>query len=63
MFKGSKGPKHADRPFLFVMYFVKLRPTFNLRQHLEVKEYCEGQNLSKCHYKNMPIQIYRKFHL
>ena len=36
----------ADRLF-FVMHFVSLRVPFNLRPNLEVKEYCEGQNLGR----------------
>ena len=35
-------------PFFFLMYFVRLRLTFNLRPNLEAKEYCEDQNLAKC---------------
>ena len=35
-------------PLFFVMQFVSQRLTFNLRPNLEVKDYCEGQNLAKC---------------
>ena len=31
------------------MYFVILRLSFNLKLYLEMKEYCEGQNLAKCY--------------
>ena len=34
---------------LFVMYFVSLMQTFNLRPNLEVNEYFEGQILAKCY--------------
>ena len=44
MFKGKIVPIN-----LFVMCFVRLRLTFNLRPNLKVKEYCECQNLAKCY--------------
>ena len=43
VFKGRKVPKHADSRFLFLVYFVSLRLTFNLRPSLEVEEYCKGR--------------------
>ena len=35
-------------PFIFVI-FASQRHTLNLRLHLEINEYCEGQNLAKCY--------------
>ena len=36
VFKDRKVPKHADRFLLFVIYFVRLRLTSNIRTSLEV---------------------------
>ena len=50
--QGQKCAKHADRPLpsFFMMYFVSLKLTFNLRPNMD---YCEGHNLAKCFNGNM----------